>query len=83
MTLFAEAPAHLEPVRSRDHLVENDGVHRQLGDGPRRVLTGSNNVDRVALALPPPAQQARHLHIVLDDEHPHSPNVATGLVRAR
>jgi hypothetical protein len=69
--LGAQAPADLEAVDARQHHVEDHGVvGRGLGH-PDGVLALDRDVGGQSLLAETAADQARHLHLVLDDEHPH------------
>ena len=63
--------ARLEAVDARQHDVEDDRVVlRRLGH-PERVLALDRDVGGEPLVAQPAADQARHLDLVLDDQHPH------------
>ena len=66
-----ETPAHGEPVRARQHHIEHD--HLVLGGGrhPRRVVAGACDVYGKPFLGETAPKEAGHLHVVLDDEHPH------------
>ncbi len=55
---------------SRD--VEDDRIVVGRGCHPDRVVAGADDVGRVPLLRQAALEQAAHLHLVLDDEHPHA-----------
>ena len=68
---LAQPPADLEPVEIGQHDVEDDHVIGVLGREPHRLASVTRDVDRVALLLEPALEEARHLRLVLHDEHAH------------
>ena len=70
--------ADLDAVDAGQHQVEHDRVVLDRLGHPERVVAGPGDVGGVALLDQAPAEQARHLELVLDDQDPHR----TSIVRA-
>ena len=71
--VVAQAAAGLEAVDARQHHVEDDRVVLGGARHPQRVLAARRHVRDDPLLAQAAADQRRHLHLVLDDQHPHRP----------
>ncbi len=78
----AQAAADLEPVEARQHHVEHDDVVLGRAGHPDRVLAAVRDVHGYALFLEPALDEARHLGLVLNNEHAHG-YIFSRLMRAR
>ena len=77
---FPEAMTHLEPVHTRQHDVQHDRVVIVLGSEPQPVRAVERHVDRVPLLPETTLEQGRHPGLVLDHQHPHTPERTALLV---
>ena len=66
-----KAAADLEAGQARQHHVEHDRVVVRCPSHPEGVLASCRNVGGVPVFEQPPPEEARHLQLVLDDQHPH------------